>query len=155
MKKIIGLWLLFNVVSFGAGSFNIGHKNFSFHMSQDNRYTVVGGSVSYLVMDGLSTGLSFTTWLGDTPNINQITVPLTYYIPLDIGFRPYMGTFFSHTFVGDEKYEDYSSYGGRVGVALQTGSNSYISFGWVERFDSRGDTLLKSGHPEFSGGVSF
>jgi len=158
MKKILLSLVVASSVIVAEGAFSIGHKNFTFSISQDNDYTVIGGSLNYYVVDGLSTGVSFSTWLGDKPSINQVTVPLTYYVPLESSFRPYVGAFVSRTFMGNDgaiKYEDYTSYGGRVGIAMQISGNSYMSFGWVQETYDNGQESGSRGYPEFGGGISF
>jgi len=158
MKNIF-LSLIVSTLAMNAdGAFSFGHKNFTFNISQDNDYTVLGGSVNYFVVDGLSAGLSLSAWLGDKPSITQITVPLTYYVPIESSFRPYFGAFFSRTFMGDNgpiKYEDYSSYGGRAGIAMQLSGSAYMSFGWVQEKFNDGREESSRGYPEFGGGISF
>jgi len=162
MKKITLLLLLSASIIHAAGMFTIGHKNFGFHISQDNaygnNYTVIGASVNYFLLDNLSTGIAYQAWLGDNPSINQITVPITYHIPLDSIYRPYIGTFYSHTFMGDngtQKYTDYESYGGSIGLTMQTSSNSYVSFGWIQEIYDDGVNSQSRGYPQVSGGFSF
>ena len=158
MKKICLSLILSTLLMHAEGAFSFGHKNFTFNISQDNDYTVLGGSVNYFMTDGLSAGLSFSTWLGDKPSISQVTLPVTYYVPLESQFRPYIGAFLSRTFMGDDgdiKYKDYSSYGGRVGVAMQLSGNSYMSFGWVQEKFNDGREEDSRGYPEFGGGISF
>ena len=166
MKKIYLSLVLSTLVMQAEDAFSFGQQNFTFNISQDNDYTVVGGSLNYFMIDGLSVGLSFSTWLGDEPSINQITVPLTYYVslepqfrqfyvPLRALFRPYIGAFFSRTFMEDIKYKDYNSYGGRIGVAMQLSENSYMSFGWVQEKFNDGREEDSRGYPEFGGGISF
>ncbi|MCH9741302.1 MAG: hypothetical protein K0U38_10780 [Epsilonproteobacteria bacterium] len=162
MKKITLALLLSASTIHAAGMFSIGHKNFGFSISQDsaygNSYTVMGASANYFLVDNISTGLAYQTWLGDEPSINQITVPVTYHIPLNSTYRPYIGAFYSHTFMGDDgvhEYNDYDSYGGRVGLTMQTSSNSYVSFGWVQEVYDDGVNSESRGYPQVSGGFSF
>jgi outer membrane protein W len=110
-------------------------------------------------VDNLSLGAGFTTWVGDKPAINRFTVPVTYYIPLEYSIRPYVGVFASYTFLGDDgaiKYDDYSSFGARAGVAMDVSANMYAYAGWVQ-IKHNGDNLLdnSTGYPEFGVGVSF
>ena len=163
MKKMI-LLLLATGTIYAGGIFSIGHKNVGFTVGTDdsfgNTYTVLGASVNYFVLDNISVGAAFQTYLGDDPTINQITVPVTYHLPLEnTTYRPYLGAFYNHTFMGDTdtvKYEDYDLFGGRIGVSMQTSANSYISFGWVQEFSTNtSDDIDSHGYPEFSGGLSF
>ena len=162
MKKTILTLLLSATAIQAGGMFSIGHKNFGFNIGQQraygNDYTVIGLSASYFLIDNVSTGLSYQTWLGDDPSINQITVPVTYHIPLEAAYRPFVGAFYSHTYMGDDgvaDYRDYDSYGGRVGFTMQTSQSSYVSFGWVQEVYDDGVNSSSRGYPEISGGLSF
>jgi hypothetical protein len=162
MKKIAMILLLSVSFANAGGMFSIGHKNFGFTVGQDtaygNSYSVLGVNAHYFVADNLSVGASYSLWLGSDPSISQITVPVTYHIPLAIPFRPYVGAFYSHTFMGEDgrvNYDDYDSYGGRVGMSMITSSNSYVSFGWVQEVYDDGINKESRGYPEVSGGISF
>jgi hypothetical protein len=162
MKKTLLTLLLLETAIHAGGIFSIGHKNFGFHIGQQsaygNDYTVMGISANYFLIDNLSTGVSYQTWLGDDPSINQITIPITYHIPTQTLYRPFVGTFYSHTYMGDDgnlKYRDYDSYGGRIGLTMQTSPSSYLSFGWVEEWYDDGINSSNRGYPEVSGGFSF
>ncbi len=163
MNQIIKVVLLSTSIASAGGMFSIGHKNFGLTVGQDsaygNNYTVLGVSANYFVVDNLSLGASYSQWLGGDPSIGQVTVPVTYYIPLSSPFRPYVGGFYSHTFMGDDgqgnDYNDYNSYGGRVGVSMMTSGSSYVSVGWVQEVSTNGTNSQSRGYPEFSGGISF
>ena len=162
MKKIVGALLLTASMGYATGIFSIGHKNFGFHIGQGsaygNDYTVIGVNINYFIIDNLSTGIGYQTWLGNNPSINQFSIPLTYHIPIEGMFRPYVGAFYSHTLVGDDEhydYNNYDSYGGRVGVSMQTSPNSYVSFGWVQEVHDDGTDKESRGYPQVSGGFSF
>ena len=158
MKKLIIILLLGQTI-YAGGIFSIGHKNFGFSIGSSsgygNTYTVVGVNANYFVAEGFSVGLGYQGWFGDDPKINEISIPLTYYIPLDGSFSPYVGAIYRHTFI-DEPYEDLNVYGARVGVALHTGSNSFMSIGWVqEYYDNTSGGDDSRGYPEISAGFSF
>lgn len=158
MKKTI-LMLLATSTIYAGGAFSIGSKNISVIASTDdsfgNEYTVLGVNANYFVLDNLSLGASYQAYLGGTPSINQITVPVTYYVPLeDLPMHPYFGAFYTKTFIG-KPYDDYEIYGGRVGVSMRTSNNSYISVGWVQEIDSSSDNIKKRGYPEVSAGIAF
>jgi len=159
MKKILLSLVVASSVMVADGAFSIGHKHFSFGVSQDGDYTVLGANVNYYVIDNLSVGAGFTTWIGDEPSINRLTVPVTYYVPLESSIRPYVGLFGSYTFVGDDgdiSYDNYSSFGARAGVVVDVSTNMYTYAGWVE-VKHNGDNLTDSseGYPEFGFGMSF
>ncbi len=162
IKKLAMALLLLVSFANAGGMFSIGHKNYGFSLGQDtaygNNYSVLGANAHYFVADNLSVGASFSLWLGNDPSISQITVPVTYHISLDIPFRPYVGAFYSHTFigkVGHVNYDDYNSYGARVGMSMITSPNSYVSFGWVQEVYDDGINKERRGYPEVSGGISF
>ncbi len=157
MKKIITILLLGSTI-YAGGIFSIGHKNFGFSIGSSsgygNTYTVVGVNANYFVAEGVSVGLGYQGWFGADPKINEISIPLTYYIPLESSFSPYVGAIYRHTFI--DGYEDLNVYGGRVGVAMHTGSNSFMSIGWVqEYYDNTSGGDDSRGYPEISAGFSF
>jgi hypothetical protein len=162
MRKII-LGIFLSGTIYAGGIFSIGHKNISITAGSDSvygkDYTLLGISAKYMVIDNLSFGLSYHTWLGADPSINQFTFPITYHIPMNFGgVSPYLGGFYSFTKVGEDKnydYDDYDSYGGRVGITLQTSPNSYMSIGWVQEVTENGDDTSTRGYPEVSAGISF
>ena len=162
MKKITMALLLSASIANSAGMFSIGHKNFGFTVGQDsaygNNYSVLGLNAHYFVADNISVGASYSLWLGNDPSIGQLTIPVTYHIPLSMPFRPYIGAFYSHTFMGEASgidYDDYNSYGGRIGMSMATSSSSYVSFGWVQEVYDDGINKESRGYPEVSGGISF
>ena len=161
MKKIILILLITTYHIVAGGVFSVGNKHMGFTIGTDNsfgnNYTVLGANINYFIVDNLSIGASYQTYLGDDPTINDITVPVTYYIPLEgTSYRPYLGAFYNHTFI-DDPYEDYDIYGGRLGFSLQTSTNTFVSFGWVQEFtNSSGDDDTESrGYPEVSAGFAF
>ena len=165
MNKKLSILLTFLIASstysssvFAEGMFSVGHKNFSFNIGSGsaygNRYTILGANVNYFVKQNLSLGVGYTGWFGDDPKVNKISVPVTYYLPLGDMIRPYLGAVYRHTFIG-KPYDNYSSYGGRAGVAIVNGG-SFLRVGWVHEYYDGGDNDNKSqGYPEVSGGYSF
>ena len=158
MKKAILLLLLINTV-YSEGIFSSGNKNFGVTVGTDNSfgnsYTVVGVNVNYYVIDNLSVGASYNTFLGDSPSVNEVTVPVTYHIPIEgVSYRPYVGAFYNQTFI-EEPFKDYNIWGGRIGVSLQTSINSFMSLGWVQEFSTSDKKREKKGYPEISAGFSF
>ena len=161
MKKILLATLLSGTI-YAGGIFSVGHKNISVSAGTDtaygNTYSVIGINAHYFIADYLSVGLSYTTWLGNDPSINQFTFPITYHLPIPGPFKPYVGGFYSRTIRGEDNgydYSDYDSYGGRVGVSMQTGNGAYVSMGWVQEVTENGDDVSSRGYPEVSAGISF
>jgi len=135
-------------VALGSGSLTVGRT------TED--YFLLGASAEYFVMDNLSVGLGVLSWIGGTPTLNQFTLPLTYYMPLSERFRPYAGVFFRETLVSDG-YDNYSSYGAKLGLAYILSRNSYIGFAMVsEKYGS--NSLYEdssSTYPEITFAFSF
>jgi len=158
MRKVI-LLLLSVATIHSEGIFSSGHKNFGLtvgtNSSFGNNYTTVGVNVNYYIIDNLSIGAAYNAFLGDSPSINEVTVPVTYYIPVEgVSYRPYVGTFYNQTFIEDP-YNDYNILGGRIGISLQTSLNSFMSLGWVQEFSTSDKKREKKGYPEISAGFSF
>ena len=158
MKTLI-FTLLLSSSLYSLGLFSVGHKNVGVTVGTDNsfgnNYTVLGVNVNYFIVDNLSVGASVQSFLGGSPSINQITVPVTYHIPVGSStFTPYIGGFYNHTFI-ESPFNDYNIYGGRAGVSLQTSPNSFMSFGWVQEFSNDGKNVDTRGYPELTGGFSF
>ena len=158
MKKTI-LMLLATSIIYAGGVFSVGSKNVNIIAGTDNSfgnsYTVLGVNVNYFVVDNLSVGAAYQAYLGGNPSINQVTVPVTYYIPLEgSAFRPYVGAFYSKTFI-ESPFDDYNIYGGRAGVSMQVSNSAYMSFGWVQELQTSSSSTSKRGYPEVSAGISF
>ncbi len=159
MKKTILFLILSSLIYADGEPFLAGKKSFGVTVGTDNSfgnsYTVVGANVNYYVIDNLSVGASYNAFLGDSPNLNELTVPVTYYIPIEgVSYRPYIGAFYNQTFIEDP-YNDYNILGGRIGVSLQTSMNSFMSLGWVQEFSTSDKNREKKGYPEISAGFSF
>lgn len=159
MNKII-LAIVFLISNLLAQSpFSQGNKHVSFSLGSSNNfnknYMVAGVNVNYFILDNLSLGSNYKGYFGASPSIHQITVPVTYHIPLEnTTYKPYLGAFFNHTFL-DREFNDYNIYGGRAGFSIQTSINSFISLGWVQEFGNSGDNIKNQGYPEISAGLSF
>ena len=144
-KKAIGITLGSGSVSYSVGPF-----------STVENYYILGVNADFFVAENLSVGLGYRGWFGGDPTINQGTIPVTYYIPTNSKFRPYLGAFYRYTYIADDLYDNYSSAGGRAGLAI-TFQNGYVGFGWAQEYyldsDSRSDST--SGYPEVVIGFSF
>ena len=160
MRNLLLLLMITSSAIYAEGGlFSIGKKNVGFTIGTDNsfgnNYTVLGANVNYFIIDNLSLGASYQAYLGNKPHINQVTVPVTYHLPLEnTTYKPYLGAFYNRTFM-EKPYKDYNIYGGRAGVSMQTSQNSYMSFGWVQEFSNDAPDNENRGYPEFTGGFSF
>ena len=157
MKRAIA-GILFGTFGAFAGMFDSGTKSLSVTVGSgsgfDTTYTIVGVSVNYFALNGLSAGIGYRGWFGGTPTMSELDLPVTYYLPLQRDIRPYAGGFYRHTFISGD-YTDYDTYGARAGIAYVQG-RGFIAAGWVQEWysSSNGDDSSR-GYPEISGGVSF
>lgn len=132
-------------VVLGTGSLSFGRKSES--------YVIAGVSGSYFVANNLEVGLGYRGWFGGDPTLNQVTLPVTYYLPLKTKFRPYAGAFVRKTWSSDSSLiDDYNSYGGRAGVAMVMSRNSYVGVGWVQEYYDSCDQWkdCSTGYAEFT-----
>jgi len=123
--------------------------------SYGNNYIVLGLSGDYFVVDNLSVGAGYRAWFGSNPVSNQLSLSTNYYIPMSQKIRPYLGLFGRETFVSDR--DDYSSYGGRAGVAFLNSKNSYMSFGYIYEEHSSCDRVKEcsNAYPEIVFSLAF
>ena len=160
MKKLLLLPIM--IASLNATDlssiFSAGQKNFGFGLSSSsgygNNYTVVSASMNYFVQDNLAVGAGYQGWFGGDPKINELSIPVTYYFPLNAQYHPYVGAIYRHTFI-EAPYEDYNVYGGRVGVAMTLGEHAYMQAGWVQERRTIGEQSETDGYPEVSMGFVF
>lgn len=141
-------------ITLGTGS--VSYSSGTFYGSYTENYYILGLNADYFVAENLSLGVGYRGWFGGSPTINQASIPVTYYIPTQSKFRPYLGAFYRYTAFNDDQYENYSSAGGRAGLAILF-TNGYAGFGWVQEYylnaDSTSDST--SGYPEAVVGFSF
>lgn len=117
-------------------------------------YLILGGGGGYFLMDGLEIGADFEGWLLEDPTIWKLTPQIRYVLWQLEPVRPYLGAFWRQTYIGDP-YEDFSSYGGRVGVAYKSGRN-YLAVGVVyEKYNDCVSGDCDSTYPEFAFWLSF
>ncbi|MCJ7765931.1 MAG: hypothetical protein MUP09_08340 [Thiovulaceae bacterium] len=167
MKRIIPVLALLVSLSaadtFVAGSKSIGVTAGTGSVSYSSgtgtnveNYFVVGVRGDYFVRDNLSVGVGFRSWTGGTPTLQQVTLPVTYYMPTQTRYRPYLGAFYRYTYVGSDRYDNYSSIGARAGVAILF-ENGYAGFGWAQEVYLNRDNVSSnsSGYPEAVIGFSF
>lgn len=169
MKKIVIMLVLLSVSAF-SNQFGVGTKSVGITLgsgsvtysggtlagSNTEYYYIFGANADFFVAENLSVGLGYRGWFGASPRIHQATLPVTYYIPTNSKFRPYAGAFYRYTYISDAQYSDYSSVGGRAGVAILF-HNGYAGFGWVQEYYLESDNRSNdtSGYPEAVIGFSF
>ncbi len=143
-----------------AGAYAKGNKQVNvvggLGSSLGQNYLIIGGGISYFVADGLAVGLSGEGWILQDPTFWKVSPDVRYTFWKMEKFKPYLGAFYRHTFVGGD-FEDYDSYGGRAGVTYRKGG-SYVSLGVVhEIYMDCDDTIwdCSSTYPEISFWFSF
>jgi outer membrane protein W len=166
MKKVLISLLLLSSVSyaelFQKGNIGlgvvIGSGSISTNTNVEN-YTLAGMNVDYFIVDDLSVGLAYLGWFGGEPSLNQVTIPVNYYIPLSEKFRPYIGVFLRETFVNDKNnyYKDYESYGAKIGLAYVLSKKAYLGFGVISEVYGSNNFYSNSGstYPEITIAFSF
>jgi len=157
MKRII-MVLLFVVLSLRAGVFDKGTMGAAVTVGSgtayNSNYTILGISANYFMINGLSLGLGYRGWFGGTPTLNEIDVPVTYFVPLQSNVRPYGGVFYRYTFVSDN-YSDYNTYGARAGISFVQG-RGYFAAGWAQEwYENAEGNKGTNGYPEIMAGISF
>ena len=129
-----------------AGSAGIGR-------AYGQTYAQFGARVGYDVGLGLTPEVGASLWSGGTPTFLQVTPGITWYLPLPI-FRPYVGGFYSHEFVGSG-LPDQDGVGARAGVALFGLGPLSVNVGvaYERRLSCPGD--CDTWWPEASAGFAF
>ena len=116
-----------------AGMFGQGRTQFALAIGNgyafDNSYLVIGGSVSYYVLDGLGVGLSLENWSGGAPSITKYAPFAQYVFYQASTVQPYVGGFYRHTAVAG--LPGINSVGERAGVYFASGSNVLVGVGFV------------------------
>ncbi len=106
-------------------------------------YTILGIGAGYYVIDGFEIGLNGEAWLGGDPDIYKISPGVQYVLPLETTLRPYVGGFYSRTFI--EGFDDLNSFGARGGVYFTPGGNWYLGVGIIyESFSDCDDDVYDS-----------
>jgi hypothetical protein len=107
---------------FDRGKFGLG-LGASEQAAFGENYLVVGGGVTYYVLNGVELGLSALHEFGSGPSISRVSPSLRYVAqPLVHKWPvvPYIGAFYAHDFIGGG-YVDQDSIGGRAGFIMVSG----------------------------------
>jgi len=116
-----------------AGVFSRGRTFFSVvggsGSAFNDSYLVLGVGASYYLADGLSIGLSAESWTGGDPGITKLTPSIQYVFYQVPRVSPYVGAFYRRTYI--DNLPDLDSVGGRAGVFLAAGRNSFVGIGVV------------------------
>jgi hypothetical protein len=133
--KQAGLFFLLLTFSLSniAGPFSVGSKSLGLVLGSgeafDDSYLIVGAGFGYYVVDGFQVNVQAQTWLGGDRDINKVTPGVQYVFARNENLKPYLGTFFTRSFIDD--FEDQDSAGVRVGAIFSTSSDYYVGFGVV------------------------
>jgi hypothetical protein len=92
-------------------------------------YFVFGVGASYYLLDGLSAGLDVEWWSGGDPSIVKVAPSVQYVFYQVPSVAPYLSGFYRRSYVED--LEDLGSVGGRAGVYIAAGRNTYFGLGMV------------------------
>jgi hypothetical protein len=103
----------------------VGGSGYAFNES----YLVIGAGINYYLVDGLSVGLHAEAWTGGDPGIYKITPSVQYVFYQVPHVSPYVGAFYTRTFI--DHLPDLDSAGGRAGVYFAVGRSAYIGVGAV------------------------
>ena len=144
-----------------SGAFSKGRTHFSLTAGNgyafDENYLVLGVGASYYLIDGLNVGLYVESWSGAEPAIYKVTPSVQYVFYQIPRLAPYIGGFYRHSYI--ENSQDLNSVGGRAGVYISAGSNTYIGVGAVyESYRDCNQTTFTScsdAYPEVSITIAF
>ena len=95
----------------------------------DREYTTLGGTLGYMVSEGLMLGLSAEIWFGNEPDIYKFTPEVRYTFTGVAPVKPYVGAFVSRTIYDGPS--DRNTYGVRGGIYMPFSSNGAFNVGLV------------------------
>ncbi len=116
-----------------AGVFGTGRTHFVITGGNgyafDESYLVLGVGMNYYLIDGLNVGLFVESWSGADPGMYNVTPSVQYVFYQIPRLSPYVGAFYRRSYIED--LPDLNSVGGRAGVYIAAGQNSYVGVGAV------------------------
>ena len=83
--------------------------------SSANTYIVLGVGVGYFFINGLEVGLDYEAWVAASPALQRLSPEVRYVFYFVPTVKPYVGTFYRHTFVGSG-FTDFDQLGVRGGI---------------------------------------
>ena len=122
----------------------------------EHTYLRVGLSLGYYILPGLEVSLLGEKWFGDDPTVSLVSPRLRYiFWMVPWSFKPYVGTGYTHWFVGDP-FEDVDAVAGRAGLIGLLGDSFLVGLGAVaERVVSECEEECWSFYPELTFGITF
>lgn len=115
-------------------------------------YFLVGGRFGYGIGLGFQLSLDGQWWTGATPALGKVAPGVIWVAPLP--FRPYLGAYYAHWFVGSDLPDD-DAVGGRVGLHLGGAGPAMLAIGVAYERVLSCQAQCDSWWPEFMAGVSF
>jgi hypothetical protein len=95
----------------------------------DREYTTLGGTLGFMVSEGLMLGMSAEMWVGNEPDIFKVTPEVRYTFTEVSPVKPYVGAFVSRTFY--DGLPDTNTFGARGGIYMPFSSNAAFNVGVV------------------------
>lgn len=127
-------------VTFGAGT------------SYGQSYVMFGGLLGYEVSAGFEVYLDGQYWGGSAPEVGRVAPGINWYAP--IPFRPYLGAYYAHWFVGGSE-PDQDALGGRAGLTLTSSPRAALGAGLVYERILDCSASCEAWWPELSIGFRF
>ena len=123
----------FPIQILAAGPFGRGNTTgsifFGAGRALDRNYTTLGGTLGYMVSEGLMLGVSAEMWFGNDPHIYKVTPEVRYTFTQVAPVKPYVGAFVSRTIYDGPS--DRNTYGMRGGIYMPFSSNAAFNVGVV------------------------
>lgn len=120
--------------------------------SYGQSYFLIGGRVGYGLGLGLELSFDGQWWTGGTPSLGKLAPGLLWVAPLP--FRPYLGAYYAHWFVGSG-YADEDAIGGRVGLVVGGAGRASLAVGVAYEHAFSCSVYCDAWFPEAMAGVTF
>lgn len=101
---------------------------------------LLGLGLGRYITNGLELGLYYQAWVGAEPFVSKLTPQVTYVMTRAPMITPYLGVFYTRTWVEGD-YDDLDSYGGRAGIFKgrgRTNAGVGVVFEKYASFDEKG-----------------
>ena len=120
-------------------------------------YYVLGGGVGYYVLEGLELGVDLQYWFSGDPSIAKISPHVRYVFTQPEHINPYIGAFYTRSFIDSDFLDDQDSYGYRGGAYFTPDNRVYIGGGFAteEYKDCPKQLDCSNTYPELLFQVSF
>jgi hypothetical protein len=123
----------------------------------NQNYSILGIGGGYFVADGIEVGLDVEQWLGNSPNIEQVSPQARVVLRRNGIVQPYAGAFYRRTLI--DGYPGQNTIGARAGVYFLTGGSTYFGAGLAQEVHLNCDRTVYSScsetYPELMFAVVF